>query len=212
MDSPAGHGKTLARPPPHFPCIKTARNVPNQLEEQNATSCTNTPCNKAKRKSPANTKGKKVKYWKESWQETVLVLGFGPQNPNRKILFYWTNNSVSVLISSLISNQNLFGVDYTTNVSPFLPWRIIERGSLRDCALRFACAPEELCLLCLRSVVALGRQICGSSSSYRHNSFPRHLQHPFANSLNHLYGRRRIFVCGLCVLPETKRRKGKGVR
>jgi hypothetical protein len=108
-----------------------------------------TPCNKAKRKSPANTKGKKVKYWKESWQETVLVLGFGPQNPNRKILFYWTNNSVSVLISSLISNQNLFGVDYTTNVSPFLPWRIIERGlcaSLCLCARRVVFAvPPECC-------------------------------------------------------------------
>ncbi len=134
------------------------------------------PFNKAKRKSPANTKGKKIKYWIESWQETVLVLGLGPQNPNRKILFSWTNNSVSVLISSVISNQNLGGVDYTTNVSPFLLWRIIERGSVTDCVLRFACAPEELCLLCLRSVVALGRQICGSSSSsYRHNSFPRHL-------------------------------------
>jgi hypothetical protein len=210
LDSPAGHGKTLARPPPPFPCIKTARNVPIQLEEQNATSCTNTPCNKAKRKSPANTKGKKVKYWKESWQETVLVLGFGPQNPNRKILFYWTNNSVSVLISSLISNQNLFGVDYTTNVSPFLPWRIIERGSPRDCALRFACAPEELCLLCLRSVVALGRQICGSSSSYRHNSFPRHLQHPFANSLNHLYGPRPHLCLRSLRFTRNQAAEGKG--
>jgi hypothetical protein len=56
----------------------------------------------------------------------------------------------------MISNQNLCGVEYTTNVSPFLLWRIIERGSVRDYVLRFACAPEELCLLCLRSAVALG--------------------------------------------------------
>ncbi len=142
LDSPAGHGKSLAPPPPPpFPCIKTARNIPIQLEEQYSTSCTSPPCNEANRKSPASTKGKKVKYWKGSWQETVLVLGFGPQNPNRKILFCGTNNSVSVMISSMISNQNFCGVDYTTNVSPFLLLRIVERGSVRDCVLRFACAP-----------------------------------------------------------------------
>lgn len=151
LDSPAGHGKSLAPPPP-FPCIKTARNIPIQLEEQNSTSCTSPPCNEANRKSPANTKGKKVKYWKGSWQETVLVLGFGPQNPNRKILFCWTNNSVSVLISSMISNQNFCGVDYTTNVSPFLLWRIVERGSERLCA--------SLCLCAIRAVFAVPPECC----------------------------------------------------
>ncbi len=82
---------------------------------------------------------------------------------------------------------------------------------MRDYVLRFACAPEELCLLCLRSVVALGRQICGSSSSsYRHKSFPRHLHHRFANSLNHLYGPRPHLCLRSLRFTRNQAAEGKG--
>jgi hypothetical protein len=65
-------------------------------------------------------------------------------------------------------------------------------------------------LLCLRSVVALGRQICGSSSSYRHNSFPRHLHHRFANSLNHLYGPRPHLCLRSLRFSRNQAAEGKG--